>query len=89
MKTKKLLTIFILFFIYVFPLAAIAEEIVTDVLIVIEPDKILAFSGRNKEWVPQSLKLKEEVYLKRAHGMVNILVNVKKAKGPTAELFYN
>lgn len=84
MKTKKLPLISIILFIYLFPLAAVAEEITTDVLIVIKPDKILAFSGQNKNWVPHSLKLKEKVQLKRADGNVAVVITNQRLFGFSA-----
>ena len=74
MKTNKLLLFTITFFIFILPLAALAEEITTDVLIVIKPDRILAFSGQNKNWISHSLKLKEIVQQKKAHGNVAVVI---------------
>jgi hypothetical protein len=74
MKTKKLLLISVLLFTYIFPLAAVAEEITTNVLIVIKSDKILAFSSQNKHWVTRRLKLKEKVQSKRSDGNVAVVI---------------
>jgi hypothetical protein len=84
MKTIKLLFVSIILFIYIFPLAAVAEEITTDVLIVIKSDKILAFSGQNKNWVPHGLKLKEKVQLKKAGGNVAVVITNERLYGFSA-----
>lgn len=84
MKTKKLLLISIILFNYIFPFAAVAEEITTDVLIVIKPDKILAFSGQYKNWVSHSLKLKEKVQLKKSDGNVAVVITNERLYGFSA-----
>jgi hypothetical protein len=81
MKAKKALLISVLLLSYLIPLAAVAEEITTDVLIVIKSDKILAFSGQNKNWVPRSLKLKEKVQLKKADGNVAVVITNERLYG--------
>jgi hypothetical protein len=84
MKVKALILIFALFFVYVFPFVAIAEERRTNVIIVTEDDKIMAFSGKNKNWVPQNLKLKEKVYSKEANGNVGVVVTNERIYGFSA-----
>jgi hypothetical protein len=84
MKTKTSALISILFFICLFPLSAISEEIITDVIIVIETDKIVAFSGQKNIWVDHSLKLKEKVYLKKAQGNVAVVITNERLYGFSA-----
>ena len=84
MKANKWLLIPIIIMIYIFPLSAVAEEITTDVLIVIKPDKILAFSAQNKNWVPHTLKLKEKVQSKKAHGNVAVVITNERLYGFSA-----
>ena len=74
MKAKKSLFISVLLLSYLFPLAVAAEDITTNVLIVIKSDKILAFSSQNKNWVPHKLKLKEKVQSKKADGNVAVVI---------------
>lgn len=81
MKTKKWLLISITLLICIFPLAAVAEEITTDVLIVIKPDRILAFSGQSRNWVARRLKLKEKVQLKKADGNVAVVITNERLYG--------
>ena len=84
MKPKKLILISILLLSYIIPLLAIAEEIVTDVIIVTKDDKIVAFSGQNKDWIPHNLKLKEKVLLKKAHGNVGVVITNERVYGFSA-----
>ena len=84
MNLKKLVSISILLFIYIIPLAAIAEETITDVIIVTDGDKIVAFSGQNNNWVPHSLKLKEKVLIKKAHGNVGVVMTNERLYGFSA-----
>lgn len=84
MKTKKLLLFATILLICILPLASAAEEITTDVLIVVKPDKILAFSGQNRNWVSHSLKLKEKVQSKRAHGNVAVVITNERMYGFSA-----
>lgn len=84
MNAKRLILIFILFFIFLFPVSAISQETVTDVLVVIKPDKILAFSGQQKNWVSKNLKLKEKVQLKKAHGNVAVVITNERLYGFSA-----
>jgi hypothetical protein len=83
MKNKFLL-VFVLLFSYIFPLAAVAGEVTTNVLVVIKPDKILAFSSRNKSWVPKRLKLKENVQSKKADGNVAVVITNERLLGFSA-----
>lgn len=84
MKAKKMVFLSILFLITFIPFTAIAEEITTDVIIVIEGGKIVAFSSQNKNWVPRSLKLKERVVSKKAHGNVGVVVSNERLYGFSA-----
>ena len=84
MKLKNSVFICILFFISIVPAVAIPDEIITDVIIVIDGDKILAFSGKNNDWVPHSLKLKEKVILKEAHGNVGVVITNERLFGFSA-----
>ena len=84
MKAKKKIVISILLLGYIFPLLALAEEMVTDVIIVTKNDKIVAFSGQNKNWIPHNLKLKEKVLLKKAHGNVGVVVTNERFYGFSA-----
>jgi hypothetical protein len=84
MKAKNTLLIPVLLLSYLIPLAAVAEEISTNVLIVIKPDKILAFSSQNKNWVPHRLKLKEKVQSKKADGNVAVVITNERLYGFSA-----
>jgi hypothetical protein len=84
MKTKKLVLISIMAFMYIIPLVATAEDIVTDVIIVIDGDQLVAFSGQNKNWVSHNLKLKEKVLLKKAHGNVGVVITNERLYGFSA-----
>ena len=84
MKIKKLIYISVLFLISIIPFVVIADDIINEVIIVIDGDKILAFSGKNKDWVPHSLKLKEKVLLKKAHGNVGVVITNERLFGFSA-----
>jgi hypothetical protein len=84
MKTGKRLILFILLFFT--PIAAIAEEIITDVIVVVEADKIVAYSGQGRNWVPHRLKLKEKVYQKQAHGNVAVVITNARLYGFSATI---
>jgi hypothetical protein len=81
MKAKKKIAISIFLLGYFIPLLALADEIVTDVIIVTKGDKILAFSGQDENWVSQNLKLKEKVIIKKAHGNVGVVITNERFYG--------
>lgn len=84
MKTNRKIVIYLLIFIYIIPNLVFSEEITTDVIIVIKEDKVVAFSGQNRNWVPHNLRLKEEVLLKMAHGNVGVVITNERLYGFSA-----
>lgn len=84
MKTALKTLPFLLLFIFVFQFTARSEEIVTDVMIVLKADKILAFSGSSNKWIPRDLRLKEKVHSKKAHGNVGVVATSERLFGFSA-----
>lgn len=84
MKTTRKVLSFLFLLSFILQFTATSEEIVTDVLIIIETDKILAFSGSSNKWIPRNLRLKEKVQSKKAHGNVGVVVTNERLLGFSA-----
>ena len=66
------------------PSLTYAEEIMSEVLIVIKTDEILAFSSLKNNWVSESLKQNERVLRKGSKGNVAIVVTNLRILGYSA-----
>jgi hypothetical protein len=83
MKSKNvfLYVFLLLFHLFSFPALTFAEEIMSEVLIVIKSDEILAFSSLKNNWVSESLNQNEKVLKKGAKGNVAVVVTNKRILG--------
>ena len=81
MKTMKNIVFLIFLLGYFIPLSALADEIVTDVIIVTKNDQIVAFYGKNEKWVPYNLKLNEKALQKKANGNVGVVITIERLYG--------
>lgn len=61
--------------------AALAGDDITQVLVTVKDDKLLAFSAYGNNWVAQKLYLKETVQSKDSEGNLAIVVTDKRLVG--------
>ncbi len=81
MKTKKICSTFTFLFLLFLPFTAIAEEMITEVLVVINTDEILAFSGPKGNWVSHRLKPQENVLSEKTQGNVAVVITNERIFG--------
>ncbi|MBU0480440.1 MAG: hypothetical protein KKG47_05005 [Proteobacteria bacterium] len=86
MKLKKSMFTIVFFLLAAsfIPTVIFAEDVVSEVLLVIQPDEILAFSSLKNNWVSESLGHNEKVLKKGANGNVAVVVTNKRLLGFSA-----
>ena len=81
MKTAAIL---LLLLVGLLPLGADAHEELTNVLLVVQPEEILGFSGPRNRWVTQRLLLGEQIQAKRVSNNVAVVVTDRRLLGFSA-----
>ena len=63
------------------PVSSYANDIVTEVILTEQDDKLLAFSAKESHWVPEYKRLSEKILRKKAQGNVGIVVTTRRIIG--------
>lgn len=85
---RKMVLILMVFAVSLIPAFSSAEEVTTEVLLVIKSDEILAFSARQNKWVSANYKLRERVIDKSSAGNVAIVFTNLRVLGYSAFFDY-
>lgn len=80
MNTRPVNMAFIIVLLLVTPFTATAEDVLSEVLVSIRNDEVLAFSGPKNSWISHSLKHSERV-LKKSQGNVAVVITDRRILG--------